>query len=474
MKKTPSTATIANILVLAFAVLINPLCPLTPYRPSTHPCIPDKVEIRYTRPLSPDSTLQLIRQAKEQLNEMNYYFKVHNVTDEGYNQVARYRDYLQIKVSYLSKIYETPAQQRVKSQTVHIPAKQRPYIAVKLPYGYWRAGHFYLSSLTGKAIACDLQGRVVSAYFRADTVVSAIRIDSEGIYKGQMDTLLQARGQGTYEAKNGEYHEGFWSDNKPHGFGFHSSPSHSIKVGEWKAGRFLGERMKYTAERIYGIDVSRHQHEKGKKRYSIDWHKVRITSLGTRHNAGGQTFPVSFVYIKSTEGTTIRNRYFLSDYMNAKKQGIRVGAYHFFSLKSSATAQANYFVNHTLFRKGDFPPVMDVEPTDGQIKKIGGDDVLMERIRTFMSIVERRTGMRPILYVSQNFIKQHMANASDIKQKYNVWIARYGQYRPDVKLVYWQLSADGRVEGINGPVDINVFNGYQVQYEEFKQMGFYK
>jgi lysozyme len=111
MKKTPSSATIANILVLAFAVLINPLCPLTPYRPSTHPCIPDKVEIRYTRPLSPDSTLQLIRQAKEQLNEMNYYFKVHNVTDEGYNQVARYRDYLQIKVSYLSKIYESPAQQ---------------------------------------------------------------------------------------------------------------------------------------------------------------------------------------------------------------------------------------------------------------------------------------------------------------------------------------------------------------------------
>jgi lysozyme len=160
--------------------------------------------------------------------------------------------------------------------------------------------------------------------------------------------------------------------------------------------------------------------------------------------------------------------------MNAKKYGIRVGAYHFFSLKSSPTAQANYFVNHTLFRKGDFPPVMDVEPTDGQIKKIGGDDVLMERIRTFMSIVERRTGMRPILYVSQNFIKHHMANASDIKQKYNVWIARYGQYRPDVKLVYWQLSADGKVEGINGSVDINVFNGYQVQYEEFKQMGFYK
>jgi lysozyme len=236
----------------------------------------------------------------------------------------------------------------------------------------------------------------------------------------------------------------------------------------------MGERMKYTSERIYGIDISRHQHEKGRKRFDIDWSKLRITSLGARHNAGGQTFPVSFVYIKSTEGTTIRNRYFMSDYMKAKQHGIHVGAYHFFSLKSSAQAQAIYFVNHTLFRKGDFPPVLDVEPTDAQIKKIGGDDVLMQRIRTFMEIVEKRTGMRPILYISQNFINNHMNNAADIKQKYNVWIARYGQYRPDVRLLYWQLCPDGKVSGITGDVDINVFNGYKKQFEEFEKTGYYK
>jgi lysozyme len=134
--------------------------------------------------------------------------------------------------------------------------------------------------------------------------------------------------------------------------------------------------------------------------------------------------------------------------------------------------QAKYFVNHTLFRKGDFPPVLDVEPTDAQIRKIGGSDALMKRIRIFMEYVEKRTGMRPILYVSQMFVNRHMANATDIKQKYNVWIARYSQYKPDVKLAYWQLCPDGRVDGITGEVDVNVFNGYQDQFTEFVKTGF--
>ena len=118
--------------------------------------------------------------------------------------------------------------------------------------------------------------------------------------------------------------------------------------------------------------------------------------------------------------------------------------------------------------------MLDVEPSEAQIRKIGGEEELMRRIRAFLEYVERRTHKRPILYVSQSFINRHMNNAQDVKQKYNVWIARYGEFKPDVKLVYWQLSADGRVNGITGPVDINVFNGYQGQWDEFVRTGFHK
>ena len=470
MKKLRSIATFADLLILALVVILNPLSPLQPSSRHTPPHIPDKIEIRYHKTIAPDS-LQRAR-IEAEMDEMRYYLKVHNVSDEGYQFVAQYHRQLLQKAKMASADRDT--QKTIPTRRDTIAAKDRPMIAVKMSGGYWKAGHFLTGSLNGKGIARDWKGRIVSAVWNCDTVVYAIRTDEQGRYIGQMDSLLQACGQGMMDEWDGCHKEGFWQDDILHGFAFDSSPNHQLRVGEWKEGKFLGERLKYTTERIYGIDISRHQHEKGRKRYGIDFSKLRITSLGKRHDAQGRTFPVSFIYIKSTEGTTIRNRYFMSDYMKAKKAGIHVGAYHFFSLKSSAELQAKYFVNHTLFRKGDFPPVLDVEPTDAQIRKMGGDEALMRRIRIFMEYVEKRTGMRPILYVSQMFINRHMANAADIKKKYNVWIARYGQYKPDVRLVYWQLCPDGRVDGITGEVDINVFNGYQNQFQEFVKTGFHK
>ena len=433
------------------------------------PRIPDKVEVRiYQRPQK-DS-----QQIAAQLHEMDYYLRTHDVTDEGYNLIAGYH-------TLLTKMAQTAGESGISGQSgqitktivVRIAAKDRLLPAVKIAGGYWKTGHFRMGRVNGPVILRDSLGRIVCAEYDADTIVKAVRTDSLGTYRGQMDRHLQAWGQGTYDAIDGSHYEGFWEDDQRNGFGFESSPHH-VRVGTWKKGRFLGEKLRYTAERIYGIDISRHQHEKGRKRFGINWKQLRITSLDQRHPSGGQTFPVSFVYIKSTEGTTIRNRYFMSDYAKAKQQGLHVGAYHFFSLKTPALAQATYFVNSTLFRQGDFPPVLDVEPTDAQIEAIGGDEVLMQRIRIFMDYVEKRTHMRPILYVNQMFINKHMQNAADIKQNYNVWIARYGEYKPDVKLVYWQLSPDGRVNGITGPVDINVFNGYQGQWDEFLRTGFHQ
>ena len=437
------------------------------------PRIPDKVEVRiYQRPQK-DS-----QQVAAQLREMDYYMRTHDVTDEGYNLIAQYHTLLTRMANFSgeSGISGKSGQSGTitKTVTMRIAAKDRLLPAVKITGGYWKAGHFHLGRVNGPVVLRDSLGRIVCAEYDADTIVKAVRTDSLGTYRGQMDRHLQAWGQGTYDALDGSHYEGFWEDDERNGFGFESSPHHHVRVGIWKTGRFLGEKLRYTADRIYGIDISRHQHEKGRKRFGINWKQLRITYLGQRHPSGGQTFPVSFVYIKSTEGTTIRNRYFMSDYAKAKQQGLHVGAYHFFSLKTPALAQAAFFVSHTLFRKGDFPPVLDVEPTDAQIASIGGDEVLMQRIRTFMEYVEQRTHMRPILYVNQMFINKHMQNATDIKQNYNVWIARYGEYKPDVKLVYWQLSPEGRVSGINGPVDINVFNGYQGQWDEFLRTGFHQ
>ena len=467
-KRRIRSTTLTDTLVIIVLILINPAGPFAPAPPQV---IPDKVEIYYQPSVTADSLESARQLTAQEIGEIEYYMRVHNVTDEGYNLVAEYYTQLQQEQKRLANRH--PQDSKVTRRR-RVKAADRPLTAVKMEGGYWRAGLFHTGPLSGEAIMRDYQGRIISALWDCDTIVVGCRHDSLGIYQGQMDRYGMACGQGTYDGIDGSHYEGLWQDDQRHGFGFESSPHRPLRIGQWQYGRFLGEKLRYTTERIYGIDISRHQHEKGRQRYSINWNKLRITSLGKRHDTEGHTYPVTFVYIKSTEGISIRNQYFVNDYAKAKKQGLHVGAYHFFSTRTSAQEQANWFLRNTLIRKDDFPPVLDVEPSDAQISQMGGGEELLRRMRQWLQIVERHTGKRPILYVNQMFINTYMKDAADLKQKYNIWIARYGEYKPDVRLVYWQLTPDGRVDGITGPVDINVFNGYQGQFDEFVRTGFHQ
>lgn len=319
-------------------------------------------------------------------------------------------------------------------------------------------------------ISIDSLGRRIVGKYANDTLISGTRYDSNGIYQGELNNAGKANGHGTYTDIEGNFYEGHWLNDMREGFGFESRSKSHARAGEWQANTFKGERLNYTSERIYGIDISRYQHDIGKKSYPIDWNNLRITHLGQiskKRISGRVDYPVRFVYIKSTEGTTIYNKYYAADYNSARKHVEKVGTYHFFSTKTSGKQQAEYFLKMSKISRGDMPPVLDVEPTHAQITAMGGADIMFREIRTWMNIVEKATGCRPILYVGQSFVNRYLVDAPDIKKKYNIWIARYGEYKPDVHLVYWQLSPDGKISGIHGDVDINVFNGYNDTYLDF-------
>lgn len=334
------------------------------------------------------------------------------------------------------------------------------------------AGQWRMGKRCGKGVSHDsLHHRIVGTW-RADTLVSGTWTDSTGTYSGEMNQDAIAQGHGYFADPQRNIYVGNWKDGKRTGFGFDVTSKRHVRAGEWRADRFLGERLEYTADRIYGIDISRFQHDKGRRHYPIDWSKIRISHLGNisrKHVTGKVDYPVSFCYIKSTEGTTVRNRYYRTDYAAARAHGIKCGAYHFFSTRTPGAKQAHHFLKYSTFRKGDLPPVLDVEPTCAQIRAMGGAEAMFRNVREWINVVKRATGARPILYISQSFVNRYLPLAPDLKRDYIVWIARYGEYKPDVRLAYWQLSPDGHVRGITPEVDINVFNGYRDEYEDFLQ-----
>ena len=377
--------------------------------------------------------------------ELKYYFDRHDVQDEGFEMVAAIASGQRLNVSVAPTL-------------------------TALSVGTWK-GH----QRQGTVLSLDSLQRTVVATWQSDTIETGVRVDSTGIYMGDF-SRLKADGHGALYQPDGSYSEGHWTSDLRQGFGvqllhpFGDEPR--LQAGEWSKNRFMGERMRYTTERIYGIDIAKYQHGKGRRAVPIHWDKLRIIHVGKRGSnnvSGTADYPVSFAYIKSTEGTSIRNRFYLNDYAQARKHDIRTGAYHFWSVRTGGAEQATYFIRNTLFREGDLPPVLDVEPTNAQIAQSGGAERLFREIRVWLKAVERHTGVKPILYVNQMFVNNHLSKQPDLKRDYRVWIARYSEYKPDVRLTYWQLCPDGRVAGIQGDVDINVFNGYKSQFETFLQ-----
>lgn len=375
-------------------------------------------------------------------DEFKYYFDRHNVMDEGYEMVAAFANGKRLEIA---------------------PARRLTV---------WNVGTWRNRIHEGTALAVDTAGFTIVGTYEADTITTGLRIDTLGTYLGDFIGTTP-NGHGAYIADS-SYFEGHWANNTRDGFGLQLTISANedprLQVGEWKNNRFWGERMKYTSERIYGIDIARYQHGKGRHKSPILWDKLGIHYLGRKSHKnvhGTADYPVSFIFIKSTEGVTITNKFYAGDYAQARKRHIPIGAYHFFTLKTSGAAQAQHFIKHTKFLKGDLPPVLDVEPSDAQIRAAGGPEKMFQQIRVWLRMVKARCGVSPILYINQMFINKYLGMAPDIKRDYDVWIARYGEYKPDVRLAFWQLCPDGRVKGITGEVDINVFNGYKHQFEEF-------
>lgn len=315
-------------------------------------------------------------------------------------------------------------------------------------------------------------GKVYTGYWYNDTLKTGTCSSPKGTYEGEFNARGQFHGKGIYYAQNGETYSGEWNLGRRSGHGFSSQSRHMVRCGSWHNGRFQGERMVYTSDRIYGIDISRHQHEKGRgrrmKKYSIDWDRLRIYSLGNgRRVQGAINYPVSFIYIKATEGRTMYNKYYPNDLRQARKRGISVGSYHFFSTTSTGAQQADHFLRMAWIAPNDLPPVLDIEPSEAQIRNMGGDKALFKQVLTWLHRVEHKHGKRPVLYVSQMFVNNHLKNAPAELRNYDVWIARYGEFKPYVKLLHWQLTPYGRVSGIFGEVDINVFNGTKADFEKY-------
>ena len=184
---------------------------------------------------------------------------------------------------------------------------------------------------------------------------------------------------------------------------------------------------------IQGVDVSRYQSR-------VDWNKIAEQDI-------------HFAFVKATESITHTDSLFAHNWKSIKESGIKRGAYHFFRSNNSASLQARHFISQVDMEIGDLPPVLDIELL-GKATPVD----LRKDLHIWLALVERHYGVKPIVYSNQKFYNKYLAgHFSD----YPLWIARYNKEKPVLACGtdwnFWQYGNRGKLEGIDGYVDFNVF-----------------
>ena len=197
--------------------------------------------------------------------------------------------------------------------------------------------------------------------------------------------------------------------------------------------------------KVVGIDVSEYQ---GKVRWSY------VDTIEEK-------YPLNYVFIRATVGNDRVDRQFKRNWLGAKENKMIRGAYHYYRPNENSLEQAELFIKTVKLKKGDLPPVLDIEklPKEQSIErlKIG--------LKRWLKAVETHYGVRPIIYTGEkyydDFLKEEFSD-------YLFWIANYNFYREEIQddWLFWQFTEKATVPGIDCRVDVNIYNGdlQQLQY----------
>ena len=208
--------------------------------------------------------------------------------------------------------------------------------------------------------------------------------------------------------------------------------------------RYFAVEPDFNRYPVRGIDVSNHNGD-------IDWEQV-----------AGENY--RFAYIKASEGVTYRDPRFRANADAARKQGLKVGAYHFFRNDREGLKQAENFLDAVDGIDLDLPMVIDVEDT-GNDRSVE-PEVIGRRLQDMIKRLQD-SKRRVMIYTNgdgyQKFYKPRNSHL-------DLWLSSFRSpdeikesHHPRIQ----QFSHWGEVAGIDGNVDLNIFVGSAKEWDSW-------
>lgn len=200
---------------------------------------------------------------------------------------------------------------------------------------------------------------------------------------------------------------------------------------------------------LKGIDVS---YANG----SIDWSKVKKN--------------IDFAIIRSSFGSDLPSQTDSQFHQNASgcvKNNIPFGIYHFayFVDEDTAKDEADFAIRLAKEYNGVRFIALDIEEdSERYAKRIGKYPNWTACCIAFMERI-KQAGYLPVLYSNQDWLINKL-NYEKVRH-YNLWYAAPGASAPKYSPSIWQYSWIGKMDGINGNVDMNL--SYEDQIFDIQQ-----
>lgn len=202
---------------------------------------------------------------------------------------------------------------------------------------------------------------------------------------------------------------------------------------------------------VHGVDVSKFNEE-------IDWVAV---------NRGG----VKFAFIKATEGKDDFDRNLRRNWAGAVAAKIPRSAYHFYYFCATPESQAENYMRRVPKVLKSLPPVLDVEwnPESPTCVVRPPKEEVVDQITRYLKLIEQYYRQKPIIYTTVDFHRDNLANSE--LSSYQFWlrsVTAQPRFKYDMRpWVFWQYTGTGLAPGFRGPVDLNVFNGTEAQWQRW-------
>jgi GH25 family lysozyme M1 (1,4-beta-N-acetylmuramidase) len=200
-----------------------------------------------------------------------------------------------------------------------------------------------------------------------------------------------------------------------------------------------------AASGVQGVDVSVYQG-------SINWAAVKSSG-------------VAFAIARIGDGT-YKDTTFETNWNGIKDAGLIRGSYQFFEPGEDPNVQANIVISKVgRLGAGDLPVMLDVEVTGGQ-----SPATITAHIHQWVDAVTAGTGKQPFIYTGAYFWDGNVKSPDFGSLALDV--AWYGTNCPGIpsewsNWTFHQFTSSGRVAGISGDVDVNLFNGSLAELQAF-------